>query len=130
MVMAGRKSQDLFGADRMHIFTLRKKCLTNLSLLVQFSHLLNVVKVTIVFCKHIDFTKPKSLVACICEYYRRYGIFTLGKEISRRMFRRKDTHMRHFRSIEELTELLYMFKITRTKEAREGNQLYVECLKE
>lgn len=84
----------------------------------------------IMVSKHIDLTKTKSVIACICEYYRRYGIFALGKEISQRMFRRRDAHVHHFRSIEELTELLHMFKITRTKEAKEGNQLYVECLKE
>lgn len=84
----------------------------------------------IMVSKHIDLTKPKSVIACISEYYHRHGIFALSKEISERMLRRRDTHVHHFRSVEELTELLYMFKIVRTKEAIEGNQLYVECLKE
>lgn len=84
----------------------------------------------IMISRHINLTEPKSSIACISEYYRRYGISALSKEISARMLRGKDTHMHHFRSIEELTQLLYMFQIIRTREAKKGNQLYVECRKE
>ena len=84
----------------------------------------------IMVSRHIDLTDTRSVIAGIGEYYRRYGIAALGKEVSARMLRRKkDTHMHHFRSVEELTRLLYMFQVIRTREAEEGNQLYVECRK-
>jgi len=94
-------------------------------------------KLFIMISKHRDLTK-NNLGARIFEYYQINGFFDLTKETIKRIFglfflkRGLDSndHIHYFRSLEELIELLYMFKIIRIKEAKEGNQFYIECLKE
>lgn len=91
----------------------------------------------IMISKHKNLTK-KNLGARIFEYYQINGFFALIKEAIKRIlslfFLKKrlssDSHIHHFRSLQDLTKLLYMFKIIRIKEAKEGNQFYLECLKE
>jgi len=94
-------------------------------------------KLFIMISEHRDLTK-RNLVARIYEYYLRNGFFNLTKRMIKRIFLflflkgdlSSNGHLHHFRSPEELLGLLHMFKIIRIKEAKEGNQFYVECLKE
>ena len=91
----------------------------------------------IMISKDADSIKS-NLPTRICEYYRRNGPWALGKEMASRMCRmlclkggpKVNTHVHHFRSIEEVLRLLYMFNIVRSKEAKEHNQFYIECVKE
>lgn len=95
-------------------------------------------KLYIMISKHISPTETQSMVKLIYEHYRTDGFFALSKKLAKRIpqslpLKRKgaaNTHMHHFRSLEQLTRLLYMFKIIRAKEAKEGNQFYIECLRE
>lgn len=76
----------------------------------------------------------------ISQYRRKHGFLATSKRVARQVVslprllanRRKDPHVHRFRSVEELTDLLFMFKVTRTREAEVGGRrlFYLECHKE
>jgi len=82
----------------------------------------------------------KGLMVRMSDYYHEHGFLATAKKLGGRMGlvprlikpRIRDAHTQHFSSPKELTDLLYMFKVTRTKEVSEvGRTLFfVECRKE
>ncbi len=90
-------------------------------------------------------TLPKAertggLLPRVATYHREHGLLGTAKKMAARIVspsrwirrRRKDTHIHHFSSLEEVTDLLYMFEVVRAKEAHEAGRtlFFVECRKE
>jgi SAM-dependent methyltransferase len=82
----------------------------------------------------------KKLPRRISDYYRGHGLLGTAKKMAARTLvlprligqRTKDTHVHHFQSLKELTDLLYMFNVVKTKEAHPAGRtlFFVECRKE
>ena len=91
----------------------------------------------IMISKHKDNTVV-GMASRVSEYYRKSGFLSLSKQVAKRLFCSLrlngsvdvNTHMHHFRTLEELLVLLYMFNVVRADESKQGDQLYVECLKD
>ncbi len=80
------------------------------------------------------------LIPRISQYYREHGLVATGEKMARqvsvlpRLFehRKKDRHIHHFTCLRELTELLFMFRVARTKKITVAGRtlFFVECRKE